>query len=66
MDGNPPATGTAVGVDAECLDPSGSTTNNKKDYIAIPFAEVTDSAGAITYNSLFCLKSLEGKVVECK
>lgn len=54
---------TGDGVDGDCLD--ANTT--PKDYIAIPFSEVKDSAGAIDfYGSLFCLGSLEGKTLECK
>lgn len=64
MDGN----GATPGFDGDCLDPEGDTANNKKDYIAIPFAEVTDpkatAAPFTTYHSLFCLDSLHEKEVE--
>ncbi|KAJ6641747.1 hypothetical protein Bhyg_06687 [Pseudolycoriella hygida] len=65
MDGNgatPP-----LGYDSECLDPSVNSPNNKKDYIAIPFATVTDNSGGTPTSlrhSLFCLKSLNGNTLE--
>lgn len=68
MDGNN-AGGTAVGVDAECLDPGTTPANTKKDYIAIPFATVSDfvaSPPTARRHSLFCLNSLNGKELECK
>lgn len=66
MDGNPGA--APLGYDGECLDPIGTPANNKKDYIAIPFATVTDISATppVRHHSLFCLDSLEGKDVECK
>lgn len=68
MDGNS-GTGTADGFDGDCLDPTGAQANNKKDYIAIPFAEVIDSStnpATLAHHSLFCLDSLDAKDVECK
>lgn len=65
MDGNGGA--TALGFDGDCLDPIADAANPKKDYIAIPFAAVTDPAAPpVRHHSLFCRQSLEGKEVECK
>lgn len=67
MDGNPAT--PPLGFDAECLDPASTPANNKKDYIAIPFASVTDvsvTPMTIRYHNLFCLDSLQDKDVECK
>ncbi|XP_037044410.1 uncharacterized protein LOC119080265 isoform X2 [Bradysia coprophila] len=63
MDGNLGG-GTPPGFDNDCLDSSGAAANNKKDYIAIPFAAVTDPAGPVVYHSLFCLQSLDSKILE--
>jgi len=52
-------TGTA-GFDADCLDPDVGATSSK-DYIAIPFAEVTTPR---EYHSLFCLDSLNNNRLE--
>lgn len=65
MDGNLGG-GTPPGFDNDCLDSTGTAPNNKKDYIAIPFAAVTDPAGPVVYHSLFCLQSLHNKILECK
>lgn len=66
MDGNL-AGGAPDGFDNDCLDPTGTPANNVKDYIAIPFAAVTDLAGpTVVHHSLFCLNSLDGKILECK
>lgn len=48
MDGNmggaPP-----IGFDHQCLNPDSAVTNSKKDYIAIPFAEVIDFSTSTRY-----------------
>lgn len=47
------------GFDGDCLDDDREAS---KDYIAIPFAEVTGEAP----HSLFCGESLNDKVLTCK
>ncbi len=48
------------GFDSDCLD---GDTAAAKDYIAIPFAEVTDEDDP---HSLFCDTSLDGQELTCK
>ncbi|KAG4070974.1 hypothetical protein HA402_001411 [Bradysia odoriphaga] len=64
MDGNL-AGGAPDGFDSDCLDPTGAAPNNKKDYISIPFATVTNPTGpSVVHHSLFCLQSIDSKLVE--
>lgn len=67
MDGNG-VFGTDDGFDDMCLDPDSTSTNTKKDFIAIPFADVIDPAGTprLTHHSLFCMQSLQAKTLQCR
>jgi len=57
---------TLGGFDDECLDVDVAATN-KKDYIAIPFAEIfTGLTHTREHHSLFCDKSIDGKTLQFK